>query len=237
LGIIVHPYQKQDFLNDKDALRRDELLLRLNQYQTIASPPLPTKEDLIMLNWNESSNNDKIDNYLLYSLYRNVVHLLITNDKSIIKKAKRIIHLKERVHTIDNFLAFLKKQISPTFETPAGINSVYLYNLDIKSHFFQSLRNEYNNFNTWFTKCCFENRKAWSVITNNNIHALCIYKIEEDECIADDTEKLHGKILKLCTFKVSEDLRGRKLGERLLFTSFKFAISNQLKYIYIYTYK
>ena len=46
---------------------------------------------------------------------------------------------------------------------------------------------------------------------------------------------INGKALKLCTFKIGEELRGRKFGERMLYTAFKYAFENNYDWIYLHT--
>ena len=60
--------------------------------------------------------------------------------------------------------------------------------------------------------------RAWVYgdIENAAPSAICIYAIQENESINDARETLPGKALKLCTFKVADLVRGRKIGELFL---------------------
>lgn len=61
---------------------------------------------------------------------------------------------------------------------------------------------------------------------------MCIFKAEdENEKVTDDGYRLPGAVLKLCTFKVARI--GYKLGERLLFVAFRYAIDNRFDFVYI----
>ena len=51
--------------------------------------------------------------------------------------------------------------------------------------------------------------------------------------MTNDNRALPGRTLKLCTFKVAEQERGRKLGELLLKAAFRYATNNRLEHIYI----
>ncbi len=68
------------------------------------------------------------------------------------------------------------------------------------------------------------------------MNAICIYKLEESPIITDLGSRLDGTALKLCTFKVGEAVRGRKLGERLLYCAFKYAVRKNCPYVYLHIF-
>ena len=106
----------------------------------------------------------------------------------------------------------------------------------VNQPFFDSLRDGYNGFNQWYLEVAGSHRKAWCISEKGTLHAICVYKEETDPCIVDRGLPLNGNALKLCTFKVGECVRGRKLGERLLFASFKYAVENNIQYVYLHTF-
>lgn len=231
-NLFVHPLQVEDLQRDKDEKRKCILLSRIKQYQSIDNPPILSEEELKKLNWRQSNDNDRIDNNLLFSLYRNAVHLLITNDEEIHKKAKKA-NLQDRVYRISQFLLLLNKESKTYPITPVGIENGYLYNFDISQDFFDSLRNSYDGFNDWYKKAAEAQRKCWYISENNHLIAICIYKEENDVQITDKGKIIPGRILKLCTFKVDPRYRGRKIGERILYIAFKYCKDNHYKWIYL----
>ena len=88
-------------------------------------------------------------------------------------------------------------------------------------------------FNAWYGKSSSQHRKCWGIADHTDIHALCIYKQENSPVVTDTKLQLDGNVLKLCTLKVAESIRGKKIGERLLFTAFKYAVENQIDHVYI----
>ena len=88
--LFTHPSQKEDIQRDKDKKRRDIMLSRLKQYQTIPSPPPLSLDELEQYGWSQANDNDRIDNLLLHALGRGAVHFLVTDDKDIHKKAKQV---------------------------------------------------------------------------------------------------------------------------------------------------
>jgi GNAT superfamily N-acetyltransferase len=116
--------------------------------------------------------------------------------------------------------------------------SQFLYELKHpEADFWNSLRESYNGFDDWFTDKARAHRKAWSTCDDKGYPlAVCIYKEENSPVVTDDSNiRLSGKVLKLCTFKVDKKLQGRKLGERLLFTAFRYAVEHNVNYVYLHT--
>jgi ribosomal protein S18 acetylase RimI-like enzyme len=209
----------------------------MNQYKEIPSPPDLSAKDLAGYGWKQNSDNDKIDNLLLHAVARGAVHMLVSNDKEIHKKAKDA-SIQEQVYRVDQFLAFLKNQDPDSAAPPIGIEERYLHEYDVAQGFFNSLRSAYgdNSFDEWYRKSAQKSRKAWCISKEGQLLAMCIYKEEDAPTIVDNGSSLGGKALKLCTFKVDEQVRGRKLGERLLSEAFKYADANKIPYIYLHTF-
>lgn len=234
--LYIHPAQKDDISRDKDESRRDIVLSRINQYPQIPNPPILSEADLNDYGWKQSSDNDRVDNLLLHALARGACNLLVTNDLEIHKKAERS-SLHEKVYRHEQLLEFLTRETGFTSLPPSGVKEKYLHEFNVKSSFFDSLRDGYKEFDDWFIEKAREQRQAWCILdSNNNLQAICIYKEEISPVISDDGKTIEGKTLKLCTFKVGETIRGRKIGERLLYTAFKYAIENHYNWVYLHTY-
>lgn len=233
--LYIHFSQKEDIKRDRNEQRKNIVLSRLEQYQFIPSPPELSSEELLQYGWRQANDNDRIDNLLLHALCRGAVHFLVTNDKGIHRKARQA-QCQEQVHYLDQFLVFLDSQISTEPPPPYGIQDRYLHELRVSQSFFDSLRAGYEGFNLWYMKSAQSQRKAWCISYEKEVQAICIYKKENSPCIVDNGEPLNGDALKLCTFKISYDVRGRKLGERFLYTAFKYANEHSIPYVYLHTY-
>ena len=233
--VFVHPSQRDDFERDNDIARKKINLSRLEQYKVLDSPPMPSPEELAELGWSQNNDHDRVDNILLYALRSHTVHVFVTEDQALLGKARRA-GLQEQVFRIDQFLFFLECQCAPDFSVPVGIQEKPVYALHPQSDFWDSLRESYRGFDSWFEKICQEHRSAWCICDQNGDPlAVCIYKEEDSPAVTNEQYRLSGSVLKLCTFKVSRELQGRKLGERLLFTAFKFAQKNNIGYVYLHT--
>lgn len=233
--VYIHPAQFVDIEHDSNEDRKRIVRSRVEQYLKIPSPPVLTESDLSQYGWKQNSENDKIDNLLLHALCRGAAQFLITNDKELHKKARQA-NVQEQVHRLDQFLAFLNSQIPDEKPPPYGVQERYLHEFNVGQDFFESLRANYASFNQWYLKAAAEGRKAWCIATDDNIQAICIYKVEEKPQIVDGGSPLNGSALKLCTFKVGSTVRGRKLGERLLYSAFRYAARHHLPYVYLHAF-
>lgn len=235
--LYIHPMQFEDINRDKNQKRRYIVLSRLRQYSQIENPPLLSCQECSELGLSQSNDNDKVDNHVLFALYRGAVHLLITNDEGIHKKALRI-GVQDKVYRLNQYLYFLKKNTtkSQSFNY-TGVEEKFLYEIDKAQPFFDSLRQSYDGFDLWFQKCAENKRKCWCIEDENgNVAAICIYKREQDAQLVDNGEVTRGQILKICTFKVDAKARGKKLGERLLYIAFDYCIKNNLDWVYLHTF-
>ncbi len=227
--LLIHPATILDLQRDKNTERRDRIISRLKKYPQLESPPRFKNKEETDLFGSIKKENDHVDNLILFALRRNCVHWLITEDNGIHKKARQIGE-QERVLTIGQALELLKQDLSLPVIYP-NIEDTPCYSLDIENPFFDSLRVAYD-FNKWFNdKCARTNRRAWICREGDNIYAICIYNIEENEKVTLDNKILAGKSLKLCTFKVGR--YGFKTGELFLKQAFSYAIKNNLNHVYV----
>jgi predicted nucleic acid-binding protein len=95
--ILLHPKSIEDINRDSDDYRRKITLSKFKTYNTLEIAPDPNT-DLKFLDiiGSPKKDNDIVDNFLLFAVYRNAVNFLITEDLGIHKKA-RITKLSERV--------------------------------------------------------------------------------------------------------------------------------------------
>lgn len=236
-NLFYHKSQLEDIQRDKNEMRRTIVESRWNQYRELPSPPIPNDAEIQKLGWREIKANDRIDNHLLFALLRNSCHILVTNDEGIHTKAANS-KIGDRVLRSSQFVAFLKRQRDSRIpkDLPYGIVLKYLHEFDLADSFFNSLRPTYEGFDSWYNKCAQEQRQAWCLINGENkLNGICIFKEESNPKIADENPPINGKALKLCTFKIGEELRGRKFGERMLYTAFKYAFENNYDWIYLHT--
>lgn len=228
--LLYHPATAADFRRDPDDQRRARNLHRLTQYSQLDnSAPCP---------WNTAhiSNNDACDNEILYALECDAAHALVTEDRGIHAKAGTR-GLRDRVYTIQTAEDWLRRLHEPRQVVLPNIEDVPLHSLtpQLATEFFDSLRLGYPDFDDWFRRKARENRRAWIYRDElGHVAALCIYTVQTGEPINDASMCLNGDALKLCTFKVGEKVRGRKIGELFLKAAFRYATERACEHLFIH---
>lgn len=179
-SLLLHPGSLQDINRDPEGRRREIVKSKIMSYPVLDNPPNYENDLLFSQAVTDTSPNDNVDNSLLYAVYRNSVNFLITEDKAIIRKARRL-QIGDRVLSIaearKRFEALLPNEI---VQHPSALKDDYVHNLDVKDPFFDSLKAEYQEFVTWFNGISAQGRRCWVYTLAGRIGALLIYKIEDE---------------------------------------------------------
>jgi len=230
--ILVHPLSLQELGKDKNETRKRIILSKVGSYPQLESPPDLSKDEDFKKRLTESNDHDRIDNSVLFAVYKNAVHFLITEDKGIHKRASDI-GIEERVLLIDDALQIFKRDIMKSKPiSPPALKEDFVYNLDVNDPIFGKLKQDYPEFeDIWFPKISREGRKCWVHRKGDGkIGALLIYKIE-DEPIEGTPPLPKKKRLKISTFIVTNV--GQKIGELLIKISIDFCVKNNLLEMYL----
>jgi GNAT superfamily N-acetyltransferase len=230
--LLYHPASLRDLMRDKDESRRQSIITRLQKYERL--------ETSLECPWNtpETSPNDACDNEILYALECDAVDALVTEDRGIHKKAIKY-GLGKRVYAVQAAEDFLDRLHERQNVTLPNIDETHLHEITplLGNPIFDSLKAAYQQFETWFRSKARAGRKAWVYWRSDSgeLGAICIFARQSDVQINDAGDRLHGEGLKLCTFKVAEDSRGKKVGELFLKIAFRYATANYLQSIFIHT--
>lgn len=234
--VLVHPASVDDLQRDSDHTRQQSNLSKVRKYSLLERPPDCLDEFTNQFGLVARNDNDRVDHDLLCAVYRNSVHILISEDQALHRKAK-LLGISNRVFYAEQAANSLKIASGKVPIALPNIEQVLVHEIQhlLSSTFFDSLRLSYDAFDEWFiNKCSREGREAWVFWkARNEIGALCIFKNCKDEIITDDNRSLPGESLKLCTFKVDPSVQGRKIGELFLKAAFRYATQNSLLNIFI----
>lgn len=227
---FIHPASLKDIENDSDVERRKITLSKLHGYPRLPSPPTPDDEFTSLVGTTVNSH-DANDNEILFSLKRNLVDFLITEDKGIRKKAI-LLNLDDRVLSIDSALDYFNTLYQRIFPSHSLLSKCYAHEIDINQPFFNSLKSDYGDaeFKKWYDKCIKESRKCYTYEVDDKVKAFLMLK-EENEVIETHSLIPATKRVKIATLKV--DLSGSKIGELFLKIAFQYCINNQIFEIYL----
>lgn len=230
-ALTYHPASERDIERDLDVERKAQTLSRLPQYVRLDHvAPCP---------WNESTTteNDAVDNEILFALSHHAARFLVTEDMTIHRRA-RARGLDQRVITIQQALDLLRRLHEITSVALPNITDVPLHALtpQLPTTFFDSLREGYPGFDKWFRDKAEDGRRAWACVSESGqLKGLCVFAIQQAAEVRAEGLAFSGPALKLCTFKVGDVDRGQKIGELLLKTAFHFATQNRVEQIFTHT--
>lgn len=103
--------------------------------------------------------------------------------------------------------------------------------INLQDSFFDSLRDSYDNFNTWFHKKAREGEHAYVSFDGGKVIAFLYLKKEEDDD-NDTVPPLTEQRMKIGTFKVDLEHHS-KMGKRLLAIALRAFAESKLPYVYV----
>ena len=226
--VLLHPAYRADLARDADLGRRRRTELLATKYPRLEGAPELPEELELTLGSPPVDSNDWVDNQLLAAVWNDAVDYLVTEDLGLHHKAKRA-GLGLRVATIADAAGILRGLFDRVPVAPPWVKHVKAPALRVADSIFTSIAAEYGTgFSEWLRKCRLEGRDCWVIESSSNAYAgICIVKPEQD------VFGMSGRILKMCTFKVGDDYRGRHYGELILKAIFDHAVSNNYDGLYV----
>lgn len=234
LKLFVCDANYEDVARDANRVRRELTTSKLNKYLRISDAHLPSREVLASSYGAIRKPNDLCDCQLLAIANAEVVDFLISEDRDLRKRAVRA-GVDDRVLNVEEALEWIAQTFEPNRVELPYIQEVAAYSVDLSDQFFDSLREDYPEFDRWFKEKCIPNhRSCWVVRLEGKLAGLVIRKEEsqsEASCVGTA-----NKILKICTFKMSPEFQGEKFGEQLLKQILWWAQRNGIELVYLTAY-
>jgi L-amino acid N-acyltransferase YncA len=225
--VVVHPHVLADIARDQDLQRRAHRQHVLRKYPVLDGAPQLTVTDEAVLGTAAAGTNDWVDNHMLVSVARDAVDYLITQDHAMHNKAARL-GITDRVLTTTDALAMVRALFPTTPAPPPAVRSVKAHSLDKDDPIFDSFRADYAGFDEWLRRCKLDDRPTWVIDRDGRVAAVCIAKTEREAMFG-----MTGRILKVCSFKVSDAHVGARYGELLLKAVFTYAHENNFDWTYV----
>ncbi len=233
-NLMVHPLSYEEIERDENKIRREISKSKIKSYPVLESPPTPSKEFIEEVG-QPDNHNEKVDNHILYSLYKDAVDFLITEDTGIHNKAREV-EISHRVFDISEAKEYFSSQFEDKEATPPPVlDRKPMHNIDIDDPIFEELKQDYPNFEEWWRCKSKEGREAIVYYKNENrLGAILVYNIES-EAKADWNPSFPKKErLKICTMIATET--GYKIGELFIKLSVEKAIRNDIDEIFLTHY-
>lgn len=209
--LCVAPATRDDLLEGKDAARRRQRIAELGKFHLLAEAPV-TSELRTRAGTSNPGSNDERDLRLLAELDCGAVTYLVTDDGRLRRRAARA-GLGDRALSLADAVALLAGFEPSELTPPPRVSTVPCYTLNPEDKIFDGLRSDYPEFDDWFAKVRQQSdtRRCFVIEEDGAYAALALMKFENDCEYA-----IEGPVVKISTFKVSEDHSGVKYGELLL---------------------
>lgn len=224
--LFLHPDARFDIDRDRNADRAELRRVLSTKYPQLPDPPPLTTELRNAFGSSRVGSNDWVDDKLVAALAADAVDFLVSEDKGVRKKARRL-DRDGRVLTLDEAIRILGG--TPSVLAPPAVESVRAHALPKSDPIFASLREDYPGFDDWFARCCRQHRQSWKIDGGPTLAAFCIVKDDDEQPRLD----LGNRPLKLCSFKVAPEFNGFKYGELLLKTVFDHSYYNENSGVFV----
>ncbi len=212
---FIHPYTVKELKKYRDAQMQQLYSVKLDSYIQMKTIAPQTVEFASALRIAPKTENDEIDNQLLCEIYNNRADILITEDRRMRDKAI-LLGIADRVFSINAFISKATSENPELLNYKAlSVRKTYFGTVDVCNGFFDSFRDSYPGFDTWFAAK--SNEEAYICYNDNHdiLGFLYLKTEEKTENYSDITPPFPPKRrLKVGTFKVEST--GFRLGERFI---------------------
>ena len=229
---LIHPYSLKELRKYSNPAMQELYDAKLASYVEMKTIAQQSKEFVELLKEAPKTENDEIDNQLLCEVYFGRADILITEDRRMRNKAV-VLGISDRVFSINAFIEKTSNENPALLSYKAlSVKKDYVGNVDVNNVFFDSLRDSYDGFNSWFAKKSDE--EAYICYSDSNLILGFLYL--KTEGIDSDYRDIYPefqpkKRLKVGTFKIEST--GFRLGERFIKIIFDNAIERKVDEIYV----
>lgn len=227
----IHPATVEELNRFGDANAVKRMTVKIGNYNVLKTiAPLADQVKNICEKI-DKTENDKVDTLLVNEVYNDRVDFLISEDKNVHTKAG-LLGINSKVFKIDEYLEKAAAENPGLVDYKVlAVKKQYFGEVDLKDAFFDSFRQDYAEFDKWFSKKSDE--ISYVCFEGNVLSAFLYIKVEgPDESYADIIPPFaRKKRLKVGTLKVTAN--GFKIGERFLKIIFDNALVNNVDEIYV----
>lgn len=227
----IHPISVEELSRFKDPEAVDVMGIKLDNYNELKTTASFEGKIKAISDQLDSNGNDVNDSRILNEVYEGRVDYLISEDRKIHKKAL-LLNIPEKIFTINDFLEKVTAEHPDLIDYKVlAVKKEYFGNISLADPFFDSFREDYKGFDSWFKKKSDE--IAYVCYQDGILSAFLFVKTEfENENYSDIAPPfISKKRLKIGTFKVTSN--GYKIGERFLKIIFDNAFSRKVDEIYV----
>ncbi len=226
----IHPITLEEIKKNSNHLTADTILVKLESYEILktTAPMDPTVE--VVSKKYDVTNNDLADTLLLNEVFSERVDILISEDKKIHVKAGEL-GISDKVFLISSFIEKVRAENPELVDYEVlSIRKEYFGNISLDDSFFDSFKEDYPEFESWFKKK--SQNVAYVAYNDSLLYAFLYLKVEgpDENYYQINPVFQPKKRLKIGTFKVLSN--GYRISERFMKIIFDNALINQVEEIY-----
>jgi predicted nucleic acid-binding protein len=227
----IHPVTVSEIANYQNKKAVDVYAVKLDSYNLIKHE-LPLSERIQRVSQQiDVKESDIKDTHLLNEVFEGRMDIFITQDKKIHLKAN-MLGISNKVYKIQTFLEKATAENPDLVEyNVLAVKKADFAEVNIADSFFDSFREDYEEFNSWFISKFDE--VCYVCYSDNTLTAFLYIKVEDESENYSEIKPVFSrkKRLKIGTLKVISN--GYKIGERFLKIVFDNAIQYKVEEIYV----
>jgi len=229
---LIHPLSKKEIAQYQYFNPAESMVLKLDAYEELRTQAPMAEEVTSCVGGFDKTENDRIDTILLNEVFHGRVDILITEDKNLRQKGE-CLGLGHKVLSINSFISYASNEIPTLIEyNTLSVRKSVIGSINLTDEFFDSLREAYEGFDSWFNRKCDEEAYICQDQMGRILGFLYIKTENSDENYADISPNFSPKKrLKVGTFKVNAT--GFRLGERFVKIILDNAIERNVDEVYV----
>ncbi len=226
---VIHPDAFLEIAKDRDPARRRLRRSLIGKYLRLDAPPELSDELAEAIGRPQPGTHDALDARLLEAVRSGSAGVLLVTDAAGLHRWAALAGLGDRVLTSSDALDMVRRLYEPPPVAPPAARSLSSAALNATDLIFDDLKQDYEGFDVWLSAAALQHRQAWVVENEDGSYAAVTIVKEE----TPGEHGLQGKLLKLCTFKVSGSHQGNRYGELLLKPVFDFASAHGYDSVFV----
>lgn len=229
---FIHQLTRDELSKHGNETVRENILKKISSYDILVTSDASSEIFNNIINKYRINENSEVDNSILFQAFDKTVDFVITNDKQILDKANAL-NINDRVLSVAQILRIFEDEYPSLIQYKMlSVNLIHFGNINLNDEFFNTLKEDYPNFELWFKKK--SNEVAYTYKDNEGKLKGFLYL--KDEYENDDYSDIipllpKKRRLKIGTFKIIKS--GFRLGERFMKTTFDNAMKKNVEEIYV----
>ena len=227
---FIHPITLEEIKKNSNQVAAETISVKMESYEMLKTSAVMDPAVAAVSEKFDVTDNDRADTLLLNEVYTGVVDILLSEDKKIYLKAVEL-GIPDKVFSICSFIEKARAENPELVNYEVlSVRKEYFGNISLADPFFDSFKEDYPEFETWFRKK--SQYIAYVAYNGSQIYAFLYLKVEgpDENYYQINPVFQPKKRLKVGTFKVLGN--AYRISERFMKIIFDNALINKVEEIY-----